>query len=83
VQTTALLRSLQPDIAVEGGAQYGNVAALSDTTGVTFNGTAAAFNVISGTEISETVPVGATTGKIEVTTPKKTLRSNVAFRVMP
>jgi len=54
---------------------------LTGTTSVTFNGTAAAFTVMSGAEITTTVPVGATTGNVEVTTPSGTLVSNVPFRV--
>ncbi len=57
---------------------------LKGTTSVTFNGTAATFTVApSGSEITTTVPTGATTGTVEVTTPKQTLKSNVAFRVTP
>jgi hypothetical protein len=48
---------------------------------VTFNGTAATFKVVSKSEISTTVPAGATTGKVQVTTPTKKLNSNVVFRV--
>jgi len=54
---------------------------LTGTTNVTFNGTQAAFNVVSDTYITATVPVGATSGVIQVTTPSATLKSNVAFRV--
>jgi uncharacterized repeat protein (TIGR03803 family) len=54
---------------------------LTGTTSVTFNGTAASFTVVKSTEITATVPTGATTGKVKVTTPEKTLKSNVAFRV--
>jgi uncharacterized repeat protein (TIGR03803 family) len=68
---------------------YGKVGAeivilgnnLKGTTGVTFNGTAADFDVVSDSEITATVPSGATTGTVEVTLPDKTLKSNVAFRV--
>jgi uncharacterized repeat protein (TIGR03803 family) len=56
---------------------------LTGSTAVSFNGTAATFTVISNTEIKTTVPTGATTGTVEVTTPTKTLKSNVAFRVTP
>jgi uncharacterized repeat protein (TIGR03803 family) len=52
-------------------------------TGVAFNGTAAAFTVVSGTEISTVVPAGATTGTVEVTTPGGTLLSNATFSVTP
>jgi uncharacterized repeat protein (TIGR03803 family) len=57
---------------------------LSGTTSVTFNGTPATFTVESGgTYLKATVPSGATTGAIEVTTPSGTLSSNVAFQVLP
>jgi uncharacterized repeat protein (TIGR03803 family) len=54
---------------------------LTGTTSVRFNGTAAAFTVVKSTEITATVPTGATTGKVKVTTPNQALESNVAFRV--
>jgi uncharacterized repeat protein (TIGR03803 family) len=54
---------------------------LKGTSSVTFNGTAATFTVISGTEIKTIVPNGATTGFVKVTTPTKTLKSNMVFRV--
>jgi uncharacterized repeat protein (TIGR03803 family) len=54
---------------------------LKGTTSVTFNGTAAVFKVISRTLIKTTVPTGATTGKVKVTTPGGTLTSNVKFQV--
>jgi hypothetical protein len=56
---------------------------LTGATSVTFNGAAATFTVVSDTYIAATVPSGATTGTIEVTTPGGTLSSNVAFRVLP
>jgi hypothetical protein len=54
---------------------------LTGATSVTFNGVAAAFTVTSSTQISTTVPTGATTGTVEVVTPSGTLLSNAAFRV--
>ncbi len=55
---------------------------LTGSTSVTFNGTAAAFKVVSSTEITATVPTGATTGKVQVTTKSSgTLTSNVNFQV--
>jgi uncharacterized repeat protein (TIGR03803 family) len=56
---------------------------LTGSTGVTFNGRAALFSVTSDTEITATVPAGATTGPIQVITPSATLSSNVAFVVRP
>ena len=44
---------------------------LTGTTSVTFNGTAASFVVKSATEITATVPTGATTGAVQVVTPER------------
>lgn len=56
---------------------------LTGATSVTFNGVAATFKVVSPTLILTTVPTGATTGKVQVTTPSGTLLSNVVFLVRP
>ena len=56
---------------------------LTGATSVTFNGTAAVFTVKSASEITTTVPTGATTGKVQVMTSGGTLLSNVPFRVLP
>ncbi len=54
---------------------------LTSATSVTFNGIPAEFTVVSDTEITTTVPNGATTGSVEVTTPNGTLTSNMPFQV--
>jgi hypothetical protein len=54
---------------------------LTRATSVTFNGTAATFTVKSKSEITTTVPTGATTGTVQVVTPNGTLSSNISFRV--
>jgi uncharacterized repeat protein (TIGR03803 family) len=54
---------------------------LKGATSVTFNGTTAMFTVVSKSEIKTTVPVGASSGTVKVTTTTKTLKSNVAFLV--
>ncbi len=56
---------------------------LKRASSVTFNGTAATFKVEGPTLIVASVPAGATTGKIRVSTPGGTLLSNVTFRVLP
>ena len=57
---------------------------LTGATGVSFNGTAATFAVVSRTLITATVPTGASTGKVEVTTPGGTLSTrDVNFQVLP
>jgi len=55
---------------------------LKGATGVTFNETAAMFTVVSNTEIKTTVPAGAATGFVTVTTPHGILKSNKKFRVV-
>ncbi|GAB2702909.1 hypothetical protein GCM10011495_00090 [Hymenobacter frigidus] len=57
---------------------------LTGATQVTFNGTSApVFTVNSATQITATVPVGAITGPIGVTTPINTAASVASFTVIP
>jgi uncharacterized repeat protein (TIGR03803 family) len=56
---------------------------LTGATSVNFNGKAATFTVVSSSEITTTVPAGATTGEVQVVTPSGTLLSNVSVRVLP
>jgi uncharacterized repeat protein (TIGR03803 family) len=56
---------------------------LKGTTAVSFKGTAAKFTVHSDTYLTATVPKGAATGFVTVTTSKRKLRSNQKFRVIP
>lgn len=55
---------------------------LAATTGVTFGGTQAGFTVTSASEVSATVPVGAFTGAISVTTLGGTATSSSPFTVV-
>jgi hypothetical protein len=54
---------------------------FTGATSVTFNGTPATFQVVSATKITTTVPQGATTGLIVVTTPIDYAESGDAFIV--
>lgn len=54
----------------------------SGTTSVSFNGVPAQFEVRADTFLTATVPEGATTGYVTVTTPTGVLKSNVPFRVI-
>jgi uncharacterized repeat protein (TIGR03803 family) len=56
---------------------------FTGTTAVSFNGTPAAFTITSATFLGATVPEGATSGFVTVTTPGGTLTSNQAFQVKP
>jgi hypothetical protein len=52
-------------------------------THVTFNSVAASFTVNSNTQITATVPGGATSGAISVRTPTRTVTSTSPFMVTP
>jgi uncharacterized repeat protein (TIGR03803 family) len=54
---------------------------LASAGNVAFNGTPASFEVQSKSEITTSVPSGATSGPITVTTNNGTLSSNVPFQV--
>ena len=56
-------------------------ANLAGATEVLFDGTPASFTLVANTELTATVPVGPTTGPVEVVVPTGTLTSNVFFRV--
>jgi uncharacterized repeat protein (TIGR03803 family) len=56
---------------------------MTDVTSVSFNGTPAPIISFCETHIATTVPEGATSGPITVTTASGTLTSNVAFTVLP
>jgi uncharacterized repeat protein (TIGR03803 family) len=73
----------QPPSATAGAEVIILGNSLTGSTAVSFNGAAAAFTVVSDTEITTTVPAGATTGFVIVTTPSGTLKSNKPFRVIP
>jgi uncharacterized repeat protein (TIGR03803 family) len=73
----------QPTFGKTGTAVRILGAGLTGATAVTFNGTPATFTVVSATEITTMVPTGATTGKVQVTTPIHTLTSNKKFVVKP
>ena len=55
---------------------------LTGATSVAFNGTPATFNVVSASEITTTVPAGATTGAVQVAVPGSTLITYGDFQVI-
>jgi uncharacterized repeat protein (TIGR03803 family) len=66
------------------GQEFGILGqGLKEATSVSLNGTAAKFKVKSNTVVTATVPAGAKTGFVTVTTPSGTLTSNVQFQVLP
>src|SRR5262249_34246815 len=73
---------------VNWGGKVGNTVELLGqgfigTTGVLFNGVAASFNNVSDTYMTATVPAGALTGRVTVTTFTGSMVSNRAFLVLP
>jgi len=56
---------------------------LSGVTKVKFGSLSAKFKMVSSTFITATVPAGATSAFVTVTTSSKTLRSNQTFMVVP
>ncbi|HTT62057.1 MAG TPA: choice-of-anchor tandem repeat GloVer-containing protein [Bryobacteraceae bacterium] len=74
--------------AVPGAGKHGMTVnilgtSLSGATTVSFNSIPAAFTAVSNSLITATVPAGAATGFITVTTPGRTFKSNVIFQVRP
>jgi len=66
------------------GTQVGIIGqGFESVSGVSFNGVAAQFTVRSNTLLTATVPTGATTGPVTVTTANGELKSNVAFQILP
>jgi hypothetical protein len=70
------LRKVGKAVGILGGG-------LTGTSNVSFNGTSATFTVVSDTCPTATVPSGATTGVVSLTTPGGALTSNQNFRAKP
>jgi len=75
--------TLSPTAGHVGATAYIQGSNLTGTTGVSFNGVAAKFSVLSSSKVRTIVPAGATTGPVSVVTPNGTLESTVPFRVLP
>jgi len=76
------ITSFAPVSGLAGATVTINGTNLARTTAVTFNGTAASFTVTSATTIQATVPEGATTGPLRVTSSGGTATSAANFTVM-
>jgi len=85
----SLKTGLSPFVAVvQKAAKIGRRAEIlgqnfTGTTSVSFNGVPANFSVKADTFLVATVPSGASTGYVTVTTPSGVLTSNVPFYVIP
>jgi hypothetical protein len=80
-QSATTIASFSPTSGPVGTSVTIKGTAFSGTTKVTFNGTSATFTVNSETQITATVPTGATTGKIKVTVDGVTVTSSQTFTV--
>ncbi len=77
------ITSFSPSQAAVGQVVNVTGTAMSATTGVTVDGVSASFAVASDTEVDVTVPNGAVTGRIVVTTPTGTATSATNLNVLP
>ncbi|MEY4386725.1 MAG: hypothetical protein RLY20_2008 [Verrucomicrobiota bacterium] len=76
-----VIASFSPVSGVTGNSVVITGTNFNSASVVAFNGTTATFYVDSNTKITATVPVGATTGPISVTTPGGTAVSSTSFTV--
>jgi len=80
---TPTITSFSPTNACSGSGQSVIITGTNYTgaTSVTFNGVVSSFTVNNATQITATLPAGATTGKILVTTPSGSVTSLTDFTV--
>ncbi|MET4076349.1 reprolysin-like metallopeptidase [Hymenobacter sp. UYCo722] len=82
VGTAPVVSSFAPATGPEGATVVIRGVGFTGTSRVTFDGIAATFTLNSATQITATVPVGATTGPVAVTTPVSTGQSASSFVVI-
>jgi len=80
-QSTPTMTGFSPSSGAAGQKVTIDGTYLAGTTSVTFNGTPATFAVVWDTKLVVTVPAGATSGTIEVTTDGGTADSSSGFNV--
>jgi len=80
-QPAPVLNSFSPATGAPGAAVVITGQNLTNATAVSLNGTTAAFTVNAATQITLTVPSGATSGPLSVTTPGGTIQSTNSFLV--
>ena len=81
--STPIVSNLSPNTAAAGAAVTISGYGFQGATDVRFGGTSTTFNVNSDTQITATVPAGATSGTITVTGPSGTGTSAGSFTVIP
>jgi len=80
-RVTPVILSFSPTSGTVGTQVSITGTSLTGATKVTFGGVKATFSVGSDTQVTATVPTGAKTGKIQVTTPGGTATSKTDFTV--
>src|ERR1043165_2334608 len=81
VPSTPTISAFQPTNGTVGTSVVVTGTNLMGTTALSFNGMSATFTVNSATQITATVPSGATTGKVAVTTSAGNATSSGNFTV--
>ncbi|MCC6166268.1 MAG: IPT/TIG domain-containing protein [Caldilineaceae bacterium] len=79
--TAPVITSFSPAGGAEGDTVTVSGSGFSGATSVKFNGTEATFVVESDSQIRTTVPAGATSGPLSVTTPQGSAASAASFTV--
>ena len=76
------ISSFAPTSGSVGTSVVVNGTNLSSVTGVQFNGiTASVWKIVSATQLSATIPLGATTGPIKVSTATTSATSSASFTI--
>jgi hypothetical protein len=78
-----VIASLSPGSGKDGAQVTINGSGLTGATTVKFNGASASFSVTSDAQIKATVPAGATSGTLTVTTSAGSAVTSAAFLVLP
>jgi hypothetical protein len=79
--SVASISSFSPSSGTTGTTVTISGSGFTGATALTFNGAAAAFTVNSASQITATVPSGASSGPIRITTPAGTATSSTSFSI--
>jgi hypothetical protein len=77
------ITGFQPTSALPGSSIFISGVDLTNATEVTFNGVLATYRVVNNEQIIATVPTGASSGNISITTPAGAITSTSLFMIPP